>query len=428
MNELYIKVVSSIADHKDSIGYDLTKLAAFIKHEHSQLNNEISYIYNKLFPYKRIPLDLNLTGNLNTSVLQVNSIQQVLKLSNLEEYILLNLYVLSCYLFSEKLYTDCEKVSQKLIDVFYRNKRDMFFYDGSTCQANSGQYFELLRFKCLPIYLQVISKKQSIDFLEIIKFHRNSSITNDNSHILLCNFIIKYYIDNKAYQLARLFISRTKFDLSISEKQNIRFYYHKALIEFIIRRFDSAISYMATILSYFKFNSEVGCSNFQLRCLKLAILLLPFDTEGILRPQINCLKLNIPGAHQLKAYLHLIFYLDKGDLIKYNHMLINYAKETTQDNLFKYFDSPCIKRMVLINYWKRLGRLYEGKTIGLNDLAYGEDDIIYPLMKAISDGYINGIINYDDQIITFYSFIDKTVGLKHHNTGSIDNSSTDISI
>jgi hypothetical protein len=417
MNNLYLKLldgVECLLTNEETVGL-LLNLSKYIKLNYKCLKYEFCYFYNVLIPYKRLflKLDKYFPDDLEKSELKISQVQKLLKINNFEEYILSNLYLLAIYLYYGKNYDACEVVAEKLIDVFYRNKRELFFYDNEYKRSSKlDLFFDLLKFKSLQIYLLIKGKIVTKDgFTEVLSLYRKGCINNELSNVLLINFITKYYIDNKAFQQAKSFLSKAKYDFSVSEKQNMRFYYHNALICYIIRQYSDTLNYLSKIFDSLKLDHDYKFGKLYSLVSKLAILTVPFDSSGHVKRYIYD-HLHYADA-SIKPYLQLTFHIEKGNLSLFYKLFDLYRPGYTEDRLFIYFDFPNMNKILFSKFLQKLSSLYSEKSISLTLLSdclnlvctklYKNNGIIYPICKAIKDGIIDGTINYDKMLLNFKS-------------------------
>ena len=249
-------------------------------------------------------------------------------------------------------------------------------------------------------YLAFISEKLNIQdqiINEIQEAYRTACIEIDSiSQVTLINCIIRYYLNNKNIEMARSFISKTKYIENISPYEDARYLFYIGKIEAIQMNYSDSYTHLS---SSFRKAPEKTAQGFKTLVNKYLILVQLLMGEI---PDIKSLMKsnNVKDFEEFKPYLLLLKIVRQGNLEEFKKGIEIYEWNFQKDGTFNLVQR--IRQVVIKAGLRKINLSYS--RISIKDITEklkleNEKEAEYIIGKAIRDGVFLATINHDEGFV-----------------------------
>ena len=270
---------------------------------------------------------------------------------------------------------------QNLISFFKTNESLTI----NTLKAKAYYYLSLTTEK-LNIQDQIINELQEA--------YRTACIEMDSiSQVTLINCIIRYYLNNKNIEMARSFISKTKFIENISTHEDARYLFYIGKIEAIQMNYSDSYSHLSSSFRKAPEKTGEGFKNLVNKYLILVQLLM-----GEIPDIKSLMKSNrLVDFEEFKAYLLLIKLVRQGNLEEFKKGIEIYEYNYKKDGTFNLVQR--IRQVVIKAGLRKINLSYS--RISIKDITEklkleNEKEAEYIIAKAIRDGVFLATINHEE--------------------------------
>ena len=353
-----------------NINYRLiNKFRRGFKNEDFAYLNEI-YI-KPLFILPSLKYDLSLPHNFTISPKALD------KTKNSPEIIGYIFLIILTKLIDEKKYEEAFKGIEFLIDYFKK-------YENLTIKSLKAKSYYYL-----SLIAEFLNKFDSI-IKELHSAYRSACITMDEiTQVTLINCIIRYYLITNNVDLARAFLSKTRFKENISTNEDSRYLFYIGRIEAIQMNYSEAYKHLTN--SFRKAPEKTGegfktLVNKHIIVVQLLMGEIP-DVKSLLNQNFN----------EFKPYLNLLKVVRHGNLEEFKDICNKYSKEFEKDQLFTLIQR--IRHVVIKAGLRKINLSYS--RISIKDITEklkleSEKETEYIIAKAIRDGVFLAKINHDE--------------------------------
>jgi 26S proteasome regulatory subunit N3 len=249
-------------------------------------------------------------------------------------------------------------------------------------------------------YLAFISEKLNIQdqiINELQEAYRTACIEIDSiSQVTLINCIIRYYLNNKNIEMARSFISKTKYIENISPYEDARYLFYIGKIEAIQMNYSDSYTHLS---SSFRKAPEKTAQGFKTLVNKYLILVQLLMGEI---PDIKSLMKsnNVKDFEEFKPYLLLLKIVRQGNLEEFKKGIEIYEWNFQKDGTFNLVQR--IRQVVIKAGLRKINLSYS--RISIKDITEklkleNEKEAEYIIGKAIRDGVFLATINHDEGFV-----------------------------
>ena len=246
-------------------------------------------------------------------------------------------------------------------------------------------------------YLCLITEKlnkQDEIINELQQVYRRACIELDSiSQVTLINCIIRYYLNNKNIEMARSFISKTKFIENVSTNEDARYLFYIGKIEAIQMNYSDSYRHLSS--SFRKAPEKTG-EGFKTLINKYLILVQLLMGEI---PDIKSLmKSNqINDFEEFKPYLYLLKIVRHGNLEEFKQAVNKFGDNFQKDGTFNLVQR--IRHVVIKAGLRKINLSYS--RISIKDITEklkleNEKETEYIIAKAIRDGVFLATINHEE--------------------------------
>ena len=246
-------------------------------------------------------------------------------------------------------------------------------------------------------YLSLITEKLNIQdqiINELQEAYRTACIEMDSiSQVTLINCIIRYYLNNKNIEMARSFISKTKFIENISTHEDARYLFYIGKIEAIQMNYSDSYNHLSSSFRKAPEKTGEGFKNLVNKYLILVQLLM-----GEIPDIKSLMKSNrLVDFEEFKAYLLLIKLVRLGDLEEFRKGIEIYEYNYKKDGTFNLVQR--IRQVVIKAGLRKINLSYS--RISIKDITEklkleNEKEAEYIIAKAIRDGVFLATINHEE--------------------------------
>ena len=347
----------------------INKFRRGFKNEDFAYLNEI-YI-KPLFILPSLKYDLSLPHNFTISPKALD------KTKNSPEIIGYIFLIILTKLIDDKKYEEAFKGIEFLIDYFKK-------YENLTIK-----YLKAKSYYYLSLIAEFLNKFDSI-IKELHSAYRSACITMDEiTQVTLINCIIRYYLITNNVDLARAFLSKTRFKENISTNEDSRYLFYIGRIEAIQMNYSEAYKHLTN--SFRKAPEKTGegfktLVNKHIIVVQLLMGEIP-DVKSLLNQNFN----------EFKPYLNLLKVVRHGNLEEFKDICNKYSKEFEKDQLFTLIQR--IRHVVIKAGLRKINLSYS--RISIKDITEklkleSEKETEYIIAKAIRDGVFLAKINHDE--------------------------------
>ena len=245
-------------------------------------------------------------------------------------------------------------------------------------------------------YLSFLTEKLNIQdeiISELQMAYRTACIEMDAiSQVTLINCIIRYYLNNKNYEMARSFISKTKYIENISTYEDARYLFYIGKIEAIQMNYSDSYTHLSS--AYRKAPEKTG-EGFKTLVNKYLILVQLLMGEI---PDIKSLmKTNrVRDFEEFKPYLHMLKIVRGGNLDEFKKAMNLYSSKYQTDGTFNLVQR--VRHVVIKAGLRKINLSYS--RISIKDITEklkldNEKETEYIIAKAIRDGVFLATINHE---------------------------------
>ena len=246
---------------------------------------------------------------------------------------------------------------QNLIS-FFKNNESLTI---NTLKAKAYYYLSLITEK-LNIQDQIINELQEA--------YRTACIEMDQiSQVTLINCIIRYYLNNKNIEMARSFISKTKYIENISSYEDARYLFYIGKIEAIQMNYSDSYTHLSS--SFRKAPEKTG--------------------EGFKN------LVRVRDFNEFEPYLLLLKIVRQGNLEEFKKGIEIYERHFKKDGTFNLVQR--IRQVVIKAGLRKINLSYS--RISIKDITEklkleNEKEAEYIIAKAIRDGVFLATINHEE--------------------------------
>ena len=243
----------------------------------------------------------------------------------------------------------------------------------------------------------------------VLSLYRNACLHNNTmEQAVLYNMILCIYIHNREYESASIFLNRSIFPVSASDKQYTRYLYYKGLVECIQLEYSNSLSSLQKALRALDSTSFHGI---QSKIHKIYIL-------------VQLLMGDIPDRHLFNNYIHMstnpysnsmipYYYLTQivriGDIQGFNKHIDAYKSLFLHDGT--YFLILRLRSSVLRLALRQIYLSYSRISIQeiAQRLSVEPEEAEFICTRAIRDQVIHATINHEQGYLTSKDMITNTV-------------------
>jgi 26S proteasome regulatory subunit N3 len=214
--------------------------------------------------------------------------------------------------------------------------------------------------------------------------------------VTLINCIIRYYLNNKNYELARSFISKTKYTENINTNEDARYLFYIGKIEAIQMNYSDSYNHLSS--SFRKAPEKTG-EGFKILINKYLLLVQLLMGEV---PNIKTFikSNNLSSYSTYKAYLDLLKVVNHGNLQEFKNIINLYNNIYEKDGTFNLVQR--IRHVVIKVGLRKINLSYS--RISIKDIQEklkleNEKETEYIISKAIRDGVFLATINHEQNYV-----------------------------
>jgi 26S proteasome regulatory subunit N3 len=245
-------------------------------------------------------------------------------------------------------------------------------------------------------YLTLITEKLNIqdEFInELQQAYRTACIELDSiSQITLINCIIRYYLNNKNIEMARSFISKTKYIENVSSYEDARYLFYIGKIEAIQMNYSDSYTHLSSSFRKAPEKTGQGFKNLVNKYLILVQLLM-----GEIPDIKSLMKTNrVVDYEEFKPYLHMLRIVRQGNLDEFKKGMKVYENIYKKDGTLNLVQR--IRQVVIKAGLRKINLSYS--RISIKDITEklkleNEKETEYIIAKAIRDGVFLATINHE---------------------------------
>ena len=245
-------------------------------------------------------------------------------------------------------------------------------------------------------YLSLISEKLNIQdeiINELQQAYRTACIEMDFiSQVTLINCIIRYYLNNRNIEMARSFISKTKFIDNISSYEDARYLFYIGKIEAIQMNYSDSYTHLSSSFRKAPEKTGQGFKNLVNKYLILVQLLM-----GEIPDIKSLMKSNrVVDYEEFKPYLLMLKIVKQGNLDEFKKGLRNFESNFKKDGTLNLVQR--IRQVVIKAGLRKINLSYS--RISIKDITEklkleNEKETEYIIAKAIRDGFFLATINHE---------------------------------
>lgn len=280
-----------------------------------------------------------------------------------------------------KEYKEALNSVQNLIQFFKMNESLTI----NTLKAKAYYYLALITEK-LNIQDQIINELQEA--------YRTACIEMDFiSQVTLINCIIRYYLNNKNIEMARSFISKTKYVENISSYEDARYLFYIGKIEAIQMNYSDSYTHLSSSFRKAPEKTGDGFKNLVNKYLILVQLLM-----GEIPDMKSLMKSNrVRDFKEFEPYLLLLKIVRQGNLEEFKKGIEIYEMNFKRDGTFNLVQR--IRQVVIKAGLRKINLSYS--RISIKDITEklkleNEKEAEYIIAKAIRDGVFLATINHEE--------------------------------
>ena len=270
---------------------------------------------------------------------------------------------------------------QNLI-AFFKNNESLTI---NTLKAKAYYYLSLITEK-LNIQDQIINELQEA--------YRTACIEMDSiSQVTLINCIIRYYLNNKNIEMARSFISKTKYIENISTNEDARYLFYIGKIEAIQMNYSDSYTHLSSSFRKAPEKTGEGFKNLVNKYLIVVQLLM-----GEIPDIKSLMKSNrVRDFNEFEPYLLLLKIVRQGNLEEFKKGIEIYERNFKKDGTFNLVQR--IRQVVIKAGLRKINLSYS--RISIKDITEklkleNEKEAEYIIAKAIRDGVFLATINHEE--------------------------------
>ena len=246
-------------------------------------------------------------------------------------------------------------------------------------------------------YLSLITEKLNIQdqiINELQEAYRTACIEMDFiSQVTLINCIIRYYLNNKNVEMARSFISKTKYIENISSYEDARYLFYIGKIEAIQMNYSDSYTHLSSAFRKAPEKTGVGFKNLVNKYLILVQLLMGEipDIKSLMKSN------NVRDFKEFEPYLLLLKIVRHGNLEEFKKGIEIYEWNFKRDGTFNL--AQRIRQVVIKAGLRKINLSYS--RISIKDITEklkleNEKEAEYIIAKAIRDGVFLATINHEE--------------------------------
>ena len=249
-------------------------------------------------------------------------------------------------------------------------------------------------------YLSLITEKLNIQdeyINQLQEAYRTACIEMDSiSQVTLINCIIRYYLNNKNIEMARSFISKTKYIENISTYEDARYLFYIGKIEAIQMNYSDSYSHLSSSFRKAPEKTGLGFKNLVNKYLILVQLLM-----GEIPDIKSLMKSNsVRDFQEFEPYLLLLKIVRQGNLEQFKKGMEVYEGRFKKDGTFNL--AQRIRQVVIKAGLRKINLSYS--RISIKDITEklkldSEKEAEYIIAKAIRDGVFLATINHDEKYV-----------------------------
>ena len=246
-------------------------------------------------------------------------------------------------------------------------------------------------------YLSLITEKLNIQdeiINELQQAYRTACIEMDSiSQVTLINCIIRYYLNNKNIEMARSFISKTKFIDNISTYEDARYLFYIGKIEAIQMNYSDSYTHLSSSFRKAPEKTGQGFKNLVNKYLILVQLLM-----GEIPDIKSLMKSNrVRDYEEFKPYLLMLKIVRQGNLEEFKKGIKIYENFYKKDGTLNLVQR--IRQVVIKAGLRKINLSYS--RISIKDITEklkleNEKETEYIIGKAIRDGVFLATINHEE--------------------------------
>ena len=246
-------------------------------------------------------------------------------------------------------------------------------------------------------YLSLITEKLNIQdqiINELQEAYRTACIEMDFiSQVTLINCIIRYYLNNKNIEMARSFISKTKYVENISSYEDARYLFYIGKIEAIQMNYSDSYTHLSSSFRKAPEKTGDGFKNLVNKYLILVQLLM-----GEIPDMKSLMKSNrVRDFKEFEPYLLLLKIVRQGNLEEFKKGIEIYEMNFKRDGTFNLVQR--IRQVVIKAGLRKINLSYS--RISIKDITEklkleNEKEAEYIIAKAIRDGVFLATINHEE--------------------------------
>ena len=245
-------------------------------------------------------------------------------------------------------------------------------------------------------YLALITEKLNIQdeiINELQQAYRTACIEMDQiSQVTLINCIIRYYLNNKNVEMARSFISKTKYTENISSYEDARYLFYIGKIEAIQMNYSDSYTHLSSSFRKAPEKTGEGFKNLVNKYLILVQLLM-----GEIPDIKSLMKSNrVVDFEEFKPYLLMLKIVRHGNLDEFKKGMTNFEFNFKKDGTLNLVQR--IRQVVIKAGLRKINLSYS--RISIKDITEklkleNEKETEYIIAKAIRDGVFLATINHE---------------------------------
>ena len=251
-------------------------------------------------------------------------------------------------------------------------------------------------FYYLSFITEKLNKQDSI-INELQEAYRTACIEIDSiSQVTLINCIIRYYLNNKNVEMARSFISKTKYIENISTYEDARYLFYIGKIEAIQMNYSDSYTHLSSSFRKAPEKTAQGFKNLVNKYLILVQLLMGEipDIKSLMKSN------NVKDFEEFKPYLLLLKIVRQGNLEEFKKGIEIYEFNFKKDGTFNLVQR--IRQVVIKAGLRKINLSYS--RLSIKDITEklkleNEKEAEYIIAKAIRDGVFLATINHDEGFV-----------------------------
>ena len=249
-------------------------------------------------------------------------------------------------------------------------------------------------------YLSLITEKLNIQdeiIDELLQAYRTACIEMDYiSQVTLINCIIRYYLNNKNVEMARSFISKTKYIENISSYEDARYLFYIGKIEAIQMNYSDSYTHLSSSFRKAPEKTAQGFKNLVNKYLILVQLLMGEipDMKGLMKTN------RVVDYEEFKPYLLLLKIVRQGNLDEFKKGMSIYEYNFKKDGTLNLVQR--MRQVVIKAGLRKINLSYS--RISIKDITEklkleNEKETEYIVAKAIRDCVFLATINHDKKYV-----------------------------